>query len=138
MLATLSGACQVSSPPPGRWGHTLSCVNDSNLVVFGGCGTQGLLNDVFVLDLDAKQPTWREISGLAPPLPRSWHSSCTLDGTKLIVSARMATKFQLHGPTLSSRSYLVSIRWEENPDVRGVWLRVDPFASVLVMFIQWT
>nr|AML79312.1 putative LOV domain-containing protein [Gunnera manicata] len=76
---------KVGSPPPGRWGHTLSCINGSHLVVFGGCGQQGLLNDVFVLDLDAKQPTWREISGLAPPLPRSWHSSCTLDGTKLIV-----------------------------------------------------
>ncbi|MBA0679182.1 hypothetical protein Goari_010971, partial [Gossypium aridum] len=81
---------QVSSPPPGRWGHTLSCVNGSHLVVFGGCGRQGLLNDVFVLDLDAKPPTWREISGLAPPLPRSWHSSCTLDGTKLIVSGGCA------------------------------------------------
>ncbi|KAB5514375.1 hypothetical protein DKX38_028281 [Salix brachista] len=81
---------QVSSPPPGRWGHTLSCVNGSHLVVFGGCGRQGLLNDVFILDLDAKPPTWREISGLAPPLPRSWHSSCTLDGTKLIVSGGCA------------------------------------------------
>ncbi|WOH01210.1 hypothetical protein DCAR_0520591 [Daucus carota subsp. sativus] len=77
---------KVGSSPPGRWGHTLSCMNGSNLVVFGGCGQQGLLNDVFVLDLDAKHPTWREISGLAPPLPRSWHSSCILDGSKLIVS----------------------------------------------------
>ncbi|KAK6159067.1 hypothetical protein DH2020_006381 [Rehmannia glutinosa] len=81
---------KVSSPPPGRWGHTLSCVNGSNLVLFGGCGRQGLLNDVFLLDLDAKHPTWREISSLAPPLPRSWHSSCTLDGTKLIVSGGCA------------------------------------------------
>ncbi|KAL0428329.1 UNVERIFIED_CONTAM: Adagio protein 1 [Sesamum latifolium] len=81
---------KVSSPPPGRWGHTLSCVNGSHLVLFGGCGRQGLLNDVFVLDLDAKHPTWREISSLAPPLPRSWHSSCTLDGTKLIVSGGCA------------------------------------------------
>jgi clock-associated PAS protein ZTL len=81
---------KVSSPPPGRWGHTLSCMNGSHLVVFGGCGTQGLLNDVFVLDLDAKHPTWREISSLAPPIPRSWHSSCTLDGTKLIVSGGCA------------------------------------------------
>ncbi|GLT35816.1 hypothetical protein SLA2020_102350 [Shorea laevis] len=81
---------QVSSPPPGRWGHTLSCVNGSHLVLFGGFGTQGLLNDVFVLDLDAKSPTWREISALAPPRPRSWHGSCTLDGTKLIVSGGCA------------------------------------------------
>ncbi|KAH7679819.1 flavin-binding kelch repeat F-box protein 1 [Dioscorea alata] len=77
---------QVASSPPGRWGHTLSCLNGSWLVVFGGCGRQGLLNDVFVLDLDAKQPAWKEVSGATPPLPRSWHSSCTVDGTKLIVS----------------------------------------------------
>nr|AML76810.1 putative LOV domain-containing protein [Kalanchoe crenata] len=76
----------VKSAPPGRWGHTLTSLNGSWLVLFGGCGKQGLLNDVFVLDLDAKQPTWREVSGGAPPLPRSWHSSCTIDGSKLIVS----------------------------------------------------
>lgn len=73
---------KVSSPPPGRWGQTLSYLNGSWLVIFGDCGRQGLLNDVFILDLDAQQPTWREVSGSAPPLPRSWHSSCTLDGTK--------------------------------------------------------
>ncbi|PKU69589.1 Adagio-like protein 1 [Dendrobium catenatum] len=80
----------VSSPPPGRWGHTISSLNGSWLVVFGGCGTQGLLNDVFVLDLDSQHPTWREVAGLAPPLPRSWHSSCILDGTKLVVSGGCA------------------------------------------------
>nr|AML77404.1 putative LOV domain-containing protein [Quassia amara] len=76
----------VKSSPPGRWGHTFSCLNGSWLVVFGGCGRQGLLNDVFVLDLDAKQPTWKEVSGGTPPLPRSWHSSCTIEGSKLVVS----------------------------------------------------
>nr|AML76858.1 putative LOV domain-containing protein [Marrubium vulgare] len=76
----------VKSSPPGRWGHTLSSLNGSWLVVFGGCGRQGLLNDVFVLDLDAKQPTWKEIFGGTPPLPRSWHSSCILEGSKLVVS----------------------------------------------------
>ncbi|OIW21184.1 hypothetical protein TanjilG_30542 [Lupinus angustifolius] len=91
---------QVGSPPPGRWGHTLSCVNGSLLVVFGGCGTRGLLNDVFLLELDAKPPTWREISGLAPPLPRSWHSSCTLDGTKLIVSGGCADSGEVECPVL--------------------------------------
>lgn len=78
---------QVGSPPPGRWGHTLSCLNGSSLVVFGGCGKEGLLNDVFVLNLDEPMPTWREVTSAAPPpLPRSWHSSCTLDGTTLVVS----------------------------------------------------
>ncbi|GAB4840453.1 Adagio protein 3 [Ancistrocladus abbreviatus] len=76
----------VKSSPPGRWGHTLSCLNGSWMVVFGGCGRQGLLNDVFVLDLDAKQPTWKEVSGGTPPLPRSWHSSCTVEGSTLVVS----------------------------------------------------
>ncbi|XP_071696116.1 adagio protein 3 [Rutidosis leptorrhynchoides] len=76
----------VKSSPPGRWGHTLSCLNGSWLVVFGGCGKQGLLNDVFVLDLDAKQPTWIEIYGGCAPPPRSWHSSCTIEGSKLVVS----------------------------------------------------
>lgn len=80
----------MSSPLPGRWGHTLSCVNGSNLILFGGCARQSLLNDVFVLDLDVKHPTWREIFSLAPPIPRSWHSSCTVDGTKLIVSGGCA------------------------------------------------
>nr|AML78703.1 putative LOV domain-containing protein [Solidago canadensis] len=106
---------KVGSPPPGRWGHTLSCVNDSNLVVFGGCGTQGLLNDVFVLDLDAKHPTWREISGLAPPLPRSWHSSCTLDGTKLIVSGGCADSGVLLSDTFLLDLSMEKPIWREIP-----------------------
>nr|AML78395.1 putative LOV domain-containing protein [Cupressus dupreziana] len=75
----------VNAAPPGRWGHTLSCLSGSRLVVFGGCGRNGLLNDAFVLDLDEPQPTWHEVSCSTRPLPRSWHSSCTLDGTKLVV-----------------------------------------------------
>nr|AML78575.1 putative LOV domain-containing protein [Hakea drupacea] len=105
---------KLSSPPPGRWGHTLSCVNGSNLVVFGGCGRQGLLNDVFVLDLDAQDPTWREISGLTPPLPRSWHSSCTLDGTKLIVSGGCADS-----GVLLSDTFLLDLSME-----RPVWREI--------------
>ncbi|XP_020265864.1 adagio-like protein 1 [Asparagus officinalis] len=105
---------KVSSPPPGRWGHTLSCLNGSWLVVFGGCGRQGLLNDVFILDLDAKQPAWREVSGLAPPLPRSWHSSCTLDGTKLVVSGGCADS-----GVLLSDTFLLDLTME-----RPVWREV--------------
>ncbi|KAM7268660.1 hypothetical protein ACFE04_010826 [Oxalis oulophora] len=106
---------QVSSPPPGRWGHTLSCVNGSRLVVFGGCGQQGLLNDVFLLDLDAKPPTWREISGIAPPLPRSWHSSCTLDGTKLIVSGGCADSGVLLSDTFLLDLSMEKPIWREIP-----------------------
>ncbi|XP_030535548.1 adagio protein 1 [Rhodamnia argentea] len=106
---------QVSSPPPGRWGHTLTCVNGSHLVVFGGCGRQGLLNDVFLLDLDANPPTWREISGLAPPLPRSWHSSCTLDGSKLIVSGGCADSGVLLSDTFLLDLSMEKPIWREIP-----------------------
>lgn len=105
----------VSSAPPGRWGHTLSCLNGSRLILFGGCGGQGLLNDVFILDLDAQHPTWREIPGLAPPVPRSWHSSCTVDGTKLVVSGGCADS-----GVLLSDTYLLDVTmdkpvWREIP-----------------------
>ncbi|KAK1315846.1 Adagio protein 1 [Acorus calamus] len=106
---------KVSSPPPGRWGHTLSCLNGSWLVVFGGCGRQGLLNDVFVLDLDAKHPAWREVSGLAPPLPRSWHSSCTLDGTKLVVSGGCADSGVLLSDTFLLDLTMEKPVWREIP-----------------------
>nr|AML77451.1 putative LOV domain-containing protein [Brodiaea sierrae] len=105
----------VGSPPPGRWGHTLSCFNGSWLVVFGGCGRQGLLNDVFILDLDAKHPAWREVSGLAPPLPRSWHSSCTLDGTKLVVSGGCADSGVLLSDTFLLDLTIEKPVWREVP-----------------------
>ncbi|KAL6187005.1 hypothetical protein ACLB2K_043121 [Fragaria x ananassa] len=105
----------VKSSPPGRWGHTLSCLNGSLLVVFGGCGRQGLLNDVFVLDLDAKQPTWKEVHGGTPPLPRSWHSSCTIEGSKLVVSGGCTD-----GGILLSDTYVLDLTrgnptWREIP-----------------------
>ncbi|GAA0164273.1 DNA-binding transcription factor [Lithospermum erythrorhizon] len=106
---------KVSSPPPGRWGHTLSSINGSHLVLFGGCGRQGLLNDVFILDLDAKHPTWHEISSLAPPLPRSWHSSCTLDGTKLIVSGGCADSGVLLSDTFLLDLSIETPVWKEIP-----------------------
>ncbi|GAB2218268.1 hypothetical protein Drorol1_Dr00001488 [Drosera rotundifolia] len=106
---------KVSMPPPGRWGHTLSCVNGSNLVVFGGCGIHGLLNDVFILDLDSTMPAWREIFGLAAPPPRSWHSSCTLDGTKLIVSGGCDDSGVLLGDTFLLDLSIEKPAWREIP-----------------------
>ena len=76
-----------------------ACAVGNRVVLFGGEGVNmQSMNDTFVLDLNAtnpewqyvKHPTWCEISGLAPPLPRSWHNSCTLDGTKLVVSGGCA------------------------------------------------
>nr|AML79138.1 putative LOV domain-containing protein [Centella asiatica] len=105
----------VKSSPPGRWGHTLTSLNGSSLVVFGGCGSEGLLNDVFVLDLDAKQPTWTEVSGGTPPTPRSWHSSCTIEGSKLVISGGCTG-----AGVLLSDTYLLDLatdkpKWKEIP-----------------------
>ncbi|EPS66663.1 hypothetical protein M569_08113 [Genlisea aurea] len=105
----------VESSPPGRWGHTLSCLNGSWLVVFGGCGRQGLLNDVFVLDLDAKKPTWKEVSGGTPPLPRSWHSSCTLEGSKLVVSGGCTDAGVLLSDTFLLDLKMEKPTWKEIP-----------------------
>nr|AML79394.1 putative LOV domain-containing protein [Verbascum sp. BC-2016] len=105
----------VKSSPPGRWGHTLSCLNGSWLVVFGGCGREGLLNDVFVLNLDAKQPTWKEVSGGTPPLPRSWHSSCTLEGSKLVVSGGCTDSGVLLSDTFLLDLNMDKPMWKEIP-----------------------
>ncbi|XP_077230662.1 flavin-binding, kelch repeat, f box 1 [Tasmannia lanceolata] len=106
---------KVTCSPPGRWGHTLSCLNGSWLVVFGGCGSKGLLNDVFVLDLDAHQPTWKEVSGEGPPLPRSWHSSCTVDGSKLVVSGGCTESGVLLSDTFLLDLTMEKPMWREIP-----------------------
>nr|AML78823.1 putative LOV domain-containing protein [Xanthium strumarium] len=108
----------VKSAPPGRWGHTLSCLNGSWLVVFGGCGKQGLLNDVFVLDLDAKQPTWIEVYGGVPPPPRSWHSSCTIEGSKLVVSGGCTAAGVLLNDTFLLDLTMEKPVWREIPTSR--------------------
>nr|AML79367.1 putative LOV domain-containing protein [Araucaria rulei] len=103
----------VNFAPPGRWGHTLSCLSGSRLVVFGGCGRDGLLNDAFVLNLDEPQPTWREVSCSTRPVPRSWHSSCTLDGTKLIVSGGCADSGSLLSDTFLLDLTMEKPVWQE-------------------------
>nr|AML79122.1 putative LOV domain-containing protein [Cosmarium subtumidum] len=111
---------QVNSAPPGRWGHTLSCLNGSWLIVFGGCGSHGLLNDVFVLNLDEDKPTWREVAtsdlvGANRPHPRSWHSSCTLEGSKLVVSGGCSDSGRLLSDTFLLDLTMKPPTWREIP-----------------------
>nr|AML76287.1 putative LOV domain-containing protein [Sassafras albidum] len=106
---------KVTSSPPGRWGHTLTCLNGSWLVVFGGCGREGLLNDVFVLDLDAQQPAWKEVTSAGPPVPRSWHSSCTVDGSKLVVSGGCTDSGVLLSDTFLLDLTMDKPMWREIP-----------------------
>mmetsp|Transcript_12979 Transcript_12979/g.32838 ORF Transcript_12979/g.32838 Transcript_12979/m.32838 type:complete len:885 (+) Transcript_12979:456-3110(+) len=75
----------VKYKPQGRWGHTLRWLRDSWVVLFGGCGAQGSLNDLYLLDISAEVKMWHQVSVPSPPLPRSWHSSCTIDGSQMVV-----------------------------------------------------
>ena len=45
----------------GRWGHTLRVMKDGRLVLIGGCGAEGALNDCFIIDINAMEPMWREV-----------------------------------------------------------------------------
>ncbi|QDZ24255.1 adagio-like protein [Chloropicon primus] len=47
--------------PPGRFGHTIRALNDHMCVLFGGCGNNGLFNDCYLLDLNDKEPQWRQV-----------------------------------------------------------------------------
>nr|ACT22762.1 FKF1 [Allium cepa] len=112
----------VPSSPPGRWGHTLTSMNGSRLAVFGGCGRSGLLNDVFVLDLDSNQPTWKRVEAASAPVPRSWHGACAVDGSTLVVSGGCTESGVLLSDTHSidlddERPMWVEIRagWEPSP-----------------------
>lgn len=66
----------VGPPPPARWGHSLiyDPVGD-RVIVFGGIGLSGNLNDVWALNL-ATTPTWVQLSpsGTAPNARRGMSS----------------------------------------------------------------
>ncbi|EXB98714.1 Adagio protein 3 [Morus notabilis] len=55
--------------------------------------------------LDAKQTTWKEGT---PPLPRSWHSSCTIEDSKLVVSGGCT-----NAGVLLSDTYLLDLTTDE-------------------------
>ena len=71
--------------PPSRAGQTVSIVNDS-LYVFGGCHISDVFNDLWTLDLNSPNPTWREfhVKG-TPPAPRVGHAAVVL-GDRVVFS----------------------------------------------------
>ncbi|KAL0481589.1 hypothetical protein AKO1_012517 [Acrasis kona] len=58
-----------SIKPPARYNHAAACLPNSNLLIFGGCGVSGLLNDMFIYDDRLK--TWKEVElsvNIPPPI----------------------------------------------------------------------
>ena len=40
--------------PPGRWGHTLTWLSETKVLLFGGCDATTVMNDLWVLTLDVE------------------------------------------------------------------------------------
>ncbi|PKA67064.1 F-box/kelch-repeat protein [Apostasia shenzhenica] len=79
------------SPPP-RSGHSITCIGDKRIVLFGGRGSgYEVLNDLWILDLKDPFPKWSELkydlsnSPGAMPLPRVGHSAMTILGGKVLI-----------------------------------------------------
>jgi len=43
----------AKNPPPPRYGHS-ACIIESKMYIFGGWGQNGLMNDLYCLDLGLK------------------------------------------------------------------------------------
>uniref|UniRef100_A0A061S0T0 Clock-associated PAS protein ZTL n=1 Tax=Tetraselmis sp. GSL018 TaxID=582737 RepID=A0A061S0T0_9CHLO len=75
----------VLKRPSARWGHTLRWLRNSWVILFGGYGPEGPLNDVHILDLEAEAKVWERVQTPSSPSPRSWHSSCMVHGSQMVV-----------------------------------------------------
>eukprot|EP00245_Coleochaete_scutata_P003092 TRINITY_DN14411_c0_g1_i1.p1 TRINITY_DN14411_c0_g1~~TRINITY_DN14411_c0_g1_i1.p1 ORF type:complete len:563 (-),score=103.73 TRINITY_DN14411_c0_g1_i1:126-1814(-) len=95
-----------SGGPSARAGHTLTWIGDSRVLLFGGRGKKpdvklDVLNDTWVLDLDAEFPEWVELrpeqkpaslyrggpltSDTQLPPPRAGHSGTLIAGGRVLI-----------------------------------------------------
>ncbi|OAY74097.1 F-box/kelch-repeat protein [Ananas comosus] len=74
--------------PPPRSGHTLTSIDETLMVLFGGRGSgYEVLNDLWLFDASKGYPEWKEIDMLdeMPPLPRVGHSATLILGSKILI-----------------------------------------------------
>ena len=72
--------------PEGRYGHSMTLVNDTEAIVFGGRAAKGkYLKDMWLLDMSRSTFAWTRISSAtAPPSPRFGHSA-VLVGNHIVI-----------------------------------------------------
>lgn len=109
----------TASGPPARHGHTMTMVSSSRVLLFGGYGQGGRLNDLWQLDPFTLQ--WSRIETCLPvPSRRAYHSAVSLR-FKLIVfggqgAAAMGDLWQF-SPTSSTWTKLEASRWTERASI---------------------
>lgn len=68
--------------PLARFGHTVSHISKSKIIMFGGAtgdtGKYTITGDTYALDLISKKWSKLEVAGTAPH-PRAAHGSCQVD-----------------------------------------------------------
>ncbi len=62
---------EQANPPPGRFGATLTQISETEVLLFGGQGEEGVLNEVWILDLASGE--WRRVAPERAPPPRKFH-----------------------------------------------------------------
>ncbi|KAK8913724.1 F-box/kelch-repeat protein [Platanthera zijinensis] len=77
--------------PPARSGHSITCIGEKNILLFGGRGAgYEVLNDLWILETGGDCPKWNELkcdsSNLQEmPLPRVGHSATTILGGNILI-----------------------------------------------------
>ena len=73
---------RTTNSPPARLGASLTQVSHHEVALYGGVGESGVLNDLWILDIDTGE--WRQVRvGNAPP-PRRFHVAFYYEGTLYI------------------------------------------------------
>lgn len=71
------------NPPKPRSGHS-SILVGSSIYIFGGSSKEGLLSDLFVIDLESR--VWEEVFLEGPkPTPRTNHKACLDDEGRIVI-----------------------------------------------------
>jgi N-acetylneuraminic acid mutarotase len=103
---------ETTDPPPGRLGATMTQVSESEVALFGGQGKEGVLGDLWILDLGTS--AWRRVSAEGVP-PRKFHCAWYHGATGRLYIAGGVGRGGKPLRDLYSYSFRAN-RWERGPD----------------------